>query len=375
MGCAAARGMCGASEKIDATRMRDLKNRFRGLILGTAVGDALGLPGEGLSRSRLESLFKGRWRHRFLINRGMVSDDTDHTVFVSQCLLAWPDSSARFERRLAWCLRFWLLSLPAGIGHATLKSILRLCAGFSPRHSGVFSAGNGPGMRAAPIGAFFRDSPEKLDEYIHASTVMTHTDPKALVGARAIAYLAAWIVREDLEGRPDGETFLQILRSAGPHDSTWLELVESVSAAIRQDFSVGRFAESIGQSQAVTGYIYHTVPVVVYAWYRHFGDFEQTLQAVLDCGGDTDTVGAIVGALSGCLVGEEGIPTQWVEGIWDWPRGVNFLTRLADRLAEASQAGVSSSPVRYFWPAILARNAIFIIMVLLHGFRRLFPPY
>ena len=53
------------------------------------------------------------------------------------------------------------------------------------------------------------------------------------------------------------------------------------------------FAASLGLTNGVTGYIYHTVPVAVYAWLRHYGDFRVTLEAVLDCGGDTDTVGAI----------------------------------------------------------------------------------
>ena len=67
-----------------------------------------------------------------------------------------------------------------------------------------------------------------------------------------------------------------------------------------------KIAESLGLSNGVTGYVYHTVPVAVYAWYRHFGCFEETVVAVLDCGGDTDTVGAIAGALAGAVAGGAG---------------------------------------------------------------------
>jgi hypothetical protein len=55
-------------------------------------------------------------------------------------------------------LRGWLLSLPAGIGFATLRAILKLWLGFPLNRSGVYSAGNGPAMRVAVIGAFFRRS-------------------------------------------------------------------------------------------------------------------------------------------------------------------------------------------------------------------------
>ena len=129
------------------------ESRLAGLLLGTAVGDALGLPGEGIGRRRLGRMFPGRPRHRFVFGRGMISDDTEHALFTAQCLLAHPNSVDRFVRRLAWCLRGWLVSVPAGIGLATLRSILKLWAGVPPSRSGVFSAGNGPAMRSAILGA------------------------------------------------------------------------------------------------------------------------------------------------------------------------------------------------------------------------------
>jgi hypothetical protein len=121
--------------------------------------------------------------------------------------------------------------------------------------------------------------------------------------------------------------------------------------------------------------MYHTVPVAVYAWYRHCGEFEAALGAVLDCGGDTDTVGAITGALAGAVVGEEGIPRVWIDGIVDWPRGRGLLYVLSDRLSAASRIHRPLPVVRYFWPVLPVRNLLFLVIVLAHGFRRLLPPY
>ena len=351
------------------------RERFRGVILGTAVGDALGLPAEGMSRRRARKLFKGRWRHRLVINRGMVSDDTDHTVFVAQSLLAHPDSPELFARRLSWCFKWWLLSLPAGIGLATLKSILRLWVGISPSRSGVYSAGNGPAMRSAPVGAFFAFAPDQLDDYLQASTRITHTDPRALTGAKAVAYLTALSIRENLTERPPLEDLLKALQGANSQDEEWNNLVGLISTSYGQHHSVDQFAEALGLFKGITGYVYHTVPVAVYAWYKHFGDFEQTLSAVLNCGGDTDTSGAIAGALAGAISGEKSIPSDWLEGIFDWPRGPKLLRAIADELAEKSQQHTAGSPVRYFWPGLVLRNAFFLSVVLVHGFRRLAPPY
>ena len=352
-----------------------LRGRFRGILLGAAVGDSIGLRAEGLSPRRAGKLFQGRWRQRLVFNRGMVSDDTDHAVFVAQSLLAHPDSSQRFARRLSWCFRWWLLAVPAGIGFATLRSIIRLWLSVSPSRSGVYSAGNGPAMRSAPLGAFFSSDPGQMDEYLEASTRLTHSDPRALTGAKAVAYLAGWSIRDSLVQRPALEDFLAVLHGAGEQDREWSAAVESIETACLSNLPVLQFAESLGLSNGVTGYVYHTVPVAVYAWYHHFGRYEETVAAVLDCGGDTDTVGAIAGALAGGVVGEQGIPNDWLNGIWEWPRTISVLKAIADRLADKSQGADAGTPVRYFWPGLLPRNALFLVVVLLHGIRRLAPPY
>ena len=132
-----------------------LCDTLQGLLLGTAVGDALGLPAEGMSADRIRRKWRGQWRHRFLFARGMISDDTEHTLFVAQALLSLGNDLHAFRRSLAWKLQLWLLGAPAGIGLATLKATLRLWVGFSPERSGVYSAGNGPAMRSAIIGTYF----------------------------------------------------------------------------------------------------------------------------------------------------------------------------------------------------------------------------
>ncbi|MCZ6916106.1 MAG: ADP-ribosylglycohydrolase family protein [Gemmatimonadetes bacterium] len=348
-----------------------LQQRFRGILLGTAVGDALGLPAEGISRRRARRMFPGRPRHRFLFANGMISDDTEHTLFVAQSLLAHPTSSTDFARRLAWCLRWWLLSLPAGVGFGTLRSILRLWVGAHPSRSGVRSAGNGPAMRAAPLGGFFPDSALKRNDFVDASTRITHTDPRAIVGARAVAAVAAWAVREELAGRPTPEALTETLRSVGDGEPEWEDLLGVLAESAGSEESVQQFADRLGLQRGVSGYVYHTVGVALYAWFRHFGDYERTIDAVLDCGGDADTTGAIAGALAGAVVGEGGIPEDWVAGMRDWPRTAGLFRRVADALVAEERA----RPIPYFWPGLVLRNALFLVVVLLHGLRRLLPPY
>ena len=89
---------------------------------------------------------------------------------------------------------------------------------------------------------------------------------------------------------------------------------------------------------------------------------------------DTDTVGAILGALSGAVVGKNGIPIEWLNGIWEWPRSVLFIEKIAARPVEQQPSEIPTGSVKCFWPAIIFRNIIFISTVMVHGFRRLAPP-
>jgi len=128
-----------------------LHEALQGVLLGTAVGDALGLPAENMSPERIRRRWKGEWRMRLAFGRGMISDDTEHTLMVAQALLAHPNDAAAFQRSLAWKFRWWFAGLPGGVGLATAKACLKLWAGFPANKAAVASAGSGPAMRSAII--------------------------------------------------------------------------------------------------------------------------------------------------------------------------------------------------------------------------------
>jgi ADP-ribosyl-[dinitrogen reductase] hydrolase len=345
---------------------------FAGVLLGTAVGDALGLPREGLSRRRARRLFGDPpLRHQFVLGRGMVSDDTEHTCLLAQALLDAPDDPERFARSLAWRLRLWLLGCPAGIGRATLRALLKSWVGFPPSRSGVFSAGNGPAMRAALLGVRFGSDPAKLLAFVRASTRLTHTDPRAEHGALLVALAA----RHGAEAGPDGvriEPFLQTGRDVIPQpDAEFSSLVQKLEEHLRRHAPAAEFADALGLQRGVTGYVYHSVFVALYCWLLSPADFRRAVETVIALGGDTDTTGAIVGAISGATVGAARIPTAWLAGIVEWPRSLAWMRRLADRLA----APAPQPPLPLFWPGLIVRNGVFLLLVLLHAFRRLLPPY
>jgi len=240
--------------------MGSLADHLSGLIVGTAVGDAIGLPREGLSRRRASRMFGGTpLGHRLLLRRGMVSDDTEHTCMSAQALLASGGEPRAFARSMAWRLRWWLLALPAGVGMATAKACFKLWIGFSPGRSGVWSAGNGPAMRAAILGAYAWDDAELLRDLVSASTRLTHVDPAAEHGALAIALAAAYAIKESAGGSVNAERYLQFV-SAHLAGTEMLRLIQEVVRQVSAGTPLEEFFVGMGWGRGVSGYVNQTVP-------------------------------------------------------------------------------------------------------------------
>jgi ADP-ribosylglycohydrolase len=234
---------------------------IHGAILGTVIGDAIGLPYEALSRRRGVKLHGPPDQHRFVFGRGMMSDDGEHTCMVARALVDSENDIGRFRRSLASQLRWWLLGIPAGIGSATLRSILKLWVGVSPSRSGVFSAGNGPAMRSAIIGVAVSEH-SQVPLYVRASTELTHTDPRAYHGALAIALAA----RCSSEGRSPGEFVALLRRELAEEENEIVSLIETAITSAGRGETTKQYADSIGCGRGVSGYVLHTVPIAIHAW-------------------------------------------------------------------------------------------------------------
>lgn len=336
-----------------------------GCLLGTAVGDALALPMERMSRHQVRR-FIGQQElgHRLVFGRGMFSDDTEHTLMVAIAWLRNPENPSAFQRSLAWSLLWWLAALPAGVGMATLKAVTRLWLGFPTTRSGVRSAGNGAAMRSAILGVLLADKPEQRRSFVQASCRLTHVDPRAEEAALLVAEAAALAVH-----RQDVATILKTLRP-------WITSSEmetrfsQLETALQSDLSVLDYAVEIGCDYGVSGFAPNTVAVALYAWLRHRGDFAEMITQIIRCGGDTDTVAAIAGGISGVEVGEAGIPEKWIRHVSDWPRSIAYVHRVAGALSQRV-AGETPTIPRLCWPFVLPRNLIFLLIILAHGFKRL----
>jgi len=345
-----------------------------GCILGTAVGDAFGLACEGLSKQRQRRIFPSLDGYHLLFGKGMCSDDTEHTCMLAQSIIVSAGNEKIFGQDFAWRLRWWLLGMPAGIGLATLRSIVKLWL-FCPRNwRGVYSAGNGPAMRSALIGVLFADDEPRLVEINRCATRITHTDPKAECGALAIALAA----RCSMKQQSFNQFISDLTRLTEVHGVAGKEIVTlamRAQASIHAGESTEEFSLSLGCNNGVSGYMYQCIPLVLHAWQSHQYDYKQAIISIVRCGGDTDTTAAMLGAIIGSGVGREGIPKKWLDDLIEWPRTVQWMDNLARKSASAVKNGKPEPSYPLSVAALALRNVGFLILVLAHGFRRMLPPY
>ena len=319
-------------------------DRRVGCLWGTALGDALGLCREGLSQQRGARLYPHLESYQLFGGRGWVSDDTEHAAFTAWAL----QQPEQFDKRMRHALRRWLWTLPAGIGLATLRAGLKASLGLA--RCGVYSAGNGPLMRA-PIIALGEDG--AWEQQLQVSTELTHTDPRAHQGARMIALTTRYLV-----GRL---AWAQI--SEGLSDSFLLQMLAQMGEFPEQ--TPQEFAAAQGWQRGVSGFVYHTAPLVVQAALRHRDNFGLAVRSVIECGGDTDTTAAIVGGMVGGRLGPSALPTDLLQSYADRPLTLDYLEKLG-------RGEVSRLPA---YPLCVARNLLFGWAILGYGLRRLLPPY
>lgn len=375
-----------------------LYDRFAGVLLGTAVGDALGLYLEGLEADSIQSQFSSAVDRYYLLgNIGFVSDDTEQSALIAQSLIKFPPDLDYSVNRFRAAMLGWFCRMPFGVGQATTYSCVKILMG--SKNTGIRSAGNGAAMRAAILGAFFYDDSELRQKFGIGMAHVTHTDARGVEGALFVAELTAACVRAGLDMQAEVISDTGLARSSGAEanlgsenddrttgiaygDELRLRLFDQ-SLQVVQDKSLKdalsnarelamhkASANDAGNRLGCSGFVNHSVPIAAFAFLRFGDDTLAAIQSVIMIGGDTDSNAAIVGALCGALHGERGLPMQLIEPINNGPFGPAHLRSLAKALAE-TRAGKNLAAPGYCWPVALARNVAVIPILLSHTLVRL----
>jgi poly(ADP-ribose) glycohydrolase ARH3 len=192
------------------------------------------------------------------------------------------------------------------------------------------SFGNGAAMRVAAVGVRFAFDDILIEAQAERSARLTHTHPAGIDGAVVQASAVAAAVR--------GDSPLRAAQSAArtPEFQQALALVTDILRGERLDPI--ELHEQLGATVAA----HHSVPVAV-CIAAAAEDFESALTLAVSCGGDTDTIASMTGAILGGRLGAAAIPGRWLQALEGGEKGREHVASLADRLSErASRADVVS---------------------------------
>ncbi|MGE5176644.1 MAG: ADP-ribosylglycohydrolase family protein [Hyphomicrobiales bacterium] len=303
----------------------ELRDRYHGAILGLAVGNALGLPVESFSRAVILQHFPQGIREIDPSEARLPwDDDLAQAVILAEAIL---DHDTLLAPDLARRLVAWLESSGRGVGNLTWRVLDALRDGASPERAarlvweqdGGQPAGNGAVMRCTPVAMRWpRDRSRLLDE-TRKSAIVTHHDPRCTWSAYAINLAVA----EALAGRSTAvETIVSELEQAGADPHT-------LHAARGH---AGHPLDALDLDGTAIGFTLKAMQAGLWCLEQTSG-FEETLVAVIEAGGDTDTNGAVAGAVLGAKLGAVSIPDRWTSRV----ARVGELRSLADRLYERAR--------------------------------------
>lgn len=170
---------------------------------------------------------------------------------------------------------------------------------------GEGSCGNGGGMRAAPIGAYFCDDLERVVVQARLSAEPTHAHLDGIAGAIGIAVTAAMV----FAGERDAATIIAAATSYMPEGETKRQMLRLVGLPDWRSADAMTVVAEVGNGSYVRSS--DTVPFAIWCATRFLDDYQAACHACWRVGGDVDTTCAMVGGIIVGAVGVAGIPAAW----------------------------------------------------------------
>ncbi|MDE9366446.1 ADP-ribosylglycohydrolase family protein [Luteipulveratus sp. YIM 133132] len=303
-------------------------DRAHGALAGLAVGDALGMPTQAFTRAEivkrfgvLQDLRSGPPDQPIAPSApaGQVTDDTEQALLLADQLVTsgghvdpvrWAQALDRWEQRMKGSGSLDLL------GPSTRRAIERIRAGEDPRLAGLDGTTNGGAMRIAPVALAvpWSDGPEALVDRVVEACLPTHHTGTAIAGAAAVAAAVSCAL--------DGCSYDDVVAAAitcarlgetrgrqhpGPSVAARLQWVLVDAPRYEPD----RLEEWITAVVGTTVATAESVPAAFALLDVAIASPRDGLCRAARLGGDTDTIAAMLGAMTGATVGRSGLPDDW----------------------------------------------------------------
>lgn len=292
---------CLGSDEMQGEKLR---SKFLGCLLGVAVGDALGACRERRQMAQegeIESLIKK-------LGQLTYTDDTHMTIGVAESLV---DSQGfHGEHMVQTFIRNYEVEPWRGYGPGPPRIFQMIRAGepwdraASKLYKGG-SFGNGSAMRVAPIGLLYSTDPAKLREVAYKSSMLTHCHELGKEGAALEAYAVALATNTEPNRELEQEAFMAKLYNFTQH-YLYRRKIAGIKALLDEK-DRAKVVSVLGNGVEAL----NSVPTAIYSFLKHPKSYKDCVLYAISLGGDTDTIAAMAGAISGAYLGAEAISDSW----------------------------------------------------------------
>ncbi|KAJ5110500.1 hypothetical protein N7532_001035 [Penicillium argentinense] len=295
-----------------------LKSRCLGAIWGTCVADALGGPVQFQEPGTFEQIKELEFVSPFRKPAGSYSDDGSMTLALAQSIV---DTDGKYNHALS--IKYYVQWIETGrfsttdkawdVGGSTRRSLkvwkqqgVDNLQGTQEKVNSQLNrdefSGNGSLMRIAPIGVAFWKDPEYARKVARAQSTITHP---ALACPEACDAFTELICRA-MRGQTKEQLCTAFSRMKFTHPALKNRMANYVTIKDWKAKTAGHITSS--------GWVVHTLEVALWGFFR-YDSWEKGALAVVNRGGDSDTAGAVYGALAGVFYGVDSIPQRWVDGM------------------------------------------------------------
>jgi poly(ADP-ribose) glycohydrolase ARH3 len=298
-----------------------VKSKFIGALIGTAIGDALGMPYELNTTCTMPlEMREGR------LPKGSYTDDTELMIGVAESLIT---NEGLIDQRHMLQRFIENFDRKRGYGFGTTQILHQVAQGGSfeviaKTMFGEGSFGNGAAMHIAPVSLVYYDTSAKLYDAVVKSSEITHAHTLGIDGALLQAHAIAIALRSNPTVTPlDKTEFIAELYGIVKHD-LYKQKLDKISGFLDENGDYQLIIDELGNTVEA----YNSVPVAIYSFLKNSQDFEDAVTYAVCLGGDTDTIGAMTGAISGAYLGVEAIPERWLNCL----ENKDYILKLAERL-------------------------------------------
>jgi ADP-ribosylglycohydrolase len=321
-------------------------DRARGALYGLAIGDALGMPTQLLSRQQITA----RWGplltgfepappgHPIAVGlpAGAVTDDTEQAVLLARMLVKnrgvpGPDDWA--AALIGWELDMAERGSLDLLGPSTKRALTAVLEGTPPQEAGWHGDTNGAAMRITPVGIAFPATPpptsnatpatppptsnadtgdlSRLVDHTVAASLVTHNTSVALAGAAAVAAaVSAGVGGASVAGATQAGIAAARLASHRGHWIAGADVAARIrwAAGLAEDAAPDQAAELIGTLVGTSLATQESVPAAFAVLSAIPDDPWRACLLAASLGGDTDTIAAMAGAIAGACHGQSAFP-------------------------------------------------------------------